>query len=158
MKFQDLITTSDWSSVERTLERLYPADLDDLPGYQRVFETLRGLEPNDTRLRLVIEEIDDPESQTPIASVVGADDHGSYAIEMTPWDDWLGMDIDEQTRQKYSDLEIIAHSLWEMTFFGYSQAAIQTWITERVQHKQTGHNIPLEQVRQELGLDEAARE
>ena len=158
MKFKDMIDTSDWPSIQRALERLYPDDLDDLPGYQRVFETLQGLQPNDSALRLVIEEMDDLERQAPVASVVGADDHGSYAIEFTPWGEWLGMSIDEQTRQKYTTPEIIAHSLWEMTFFGYSQEAIQGWIDERVRRKQAGRSIPLEQVRRELGLDEVEGE
>jgi Family of unknown function (DUF6557) len=61
MKFKDMIDTSDWPSIQRALERLYPDDLDDLPGYQRVFETLQGLQPNDSALRLVIEEMDDLE-------------------------------------------------------------------------------------------------
>jgi hypothetical protein len=47
-----------------------------------------------------------------------------YAIELEPWSAWLGMKIDPDTLAKYSESEIVAHCLWEMTCFGFEETAI----------------------------------
>lgn len=49
----------------------------------------------------------------------------SYAIEFVKWEKWLGMDLAPETLDNFSELEIIAHCLFEMTFCGYEQEEIQ---------------------------------
>ena len=49
----------------------------------------------------------------------------SYAIEFVEWKNWLGMDVAPETTKNFSDLEIIAHCLYEMTFIGYEENEIQ---------------------------------
>ena len=49
----------------------------------------------------------------------------SYGLEFNSWDKWLGMEIDKETLDKFSNEEIIAHCLWEMTFIDYDQTKIQ---------------------------------
>ncbi|MDR1919363.1 MAG: hypothetical protein LBQ65_06925, partial [Tannerellaceae bacterium] len=53
------------------------------------------------------------------------EEENAYCIAITPWGEWLGMDIAATTIEDYSDEEIISHCLWEMTFYGYSQENIQ---------------------------------
>ena len=48
----------------------------------------------------------------------------SYAIEFVAWEKWLGMDLAPETTKIFSDLEIIAHCLYEMTFIGYNEEEI----------------------------------
>jgi len=49
------------------------------------------------------------------------DQEESYAIELTPWDECLGMSVESSL----GPLETVAHILWELTFFGYSNESVQ---------------------------------
>lgn len=48
-----------------------------------------------------------------------------YAIEFLEWGKWLRMDLAPETTTKFSDLEIIAHCLYEMTFIGFDEEEIK---------------------------------
>ena len=54
------------------------------------------------------------------------------AIEFTPWSQWLGMEITENALENFSELEIMGHSLYEMTFIGLEEDSIQNEI-KRIQ-------------------------
>lgn len=49
----------------------------------------------------------------------------SQAIEFTPWNQWLGMEISSESFVNFSELEIISHCLHEMTFMGFEEEEIQ---------------------------------
>ena len=49
----------------------------------------------------------------------------SLAIEFPQWQEWLGMPIDSESMEKFSELEIIACCLNEMTYAGFEQEDIQ---------------------------------
>ena len=70
-------------------------------------------------------EIDDFKYMDENADSVVANSEVEYAIELSDWEEWLGMEIDGETAQNYSTSEIAAHCLWEMTFFGYDKTAVQ---------------------------------
>jgi hypothetical protein len=38
---------------------------------------------------------------------------------ITSWEEWMGMSINESTLNDYSASEILAHSLFEMTYTGF---------------------------------------
>lgn len=46
------------------------------------------------------------------------DDKVSYALDFTPWSEWLTFKIHSKTVSTYSHDEIVAHCLWEMTYYG----------------------------------------
>jgi len=48
-----------------------------------------------------------------------------YAIEFTDWGEWLAMKIEQESLSEYSELDIIGHYLWEMTFYGFTQEKIK---------------------------------
>lgn len=48
-----------------------------------------------------------------------------YAIEFTSWKRWLGMDIDKETLEQFSPVEIVAHCLNEMTVVSYDEDEIK---------------------------------
>ena len=70
---------------------------------------------------LVIEPSDEENPEYAYVDVCGIqedgieiiDEHGvnhSFALEFSPWEEWLGMRISQSTLKKYSELEIIVHS------------------------------------------------
>ncbi|MCL0060381.1 hypothetical protein M1N88_00625 [Dehalococcoidia bacterium] len=69
----------------------------------------------------------------------------SYGIDFTDWAEWLGMEIDQESFSKYSELDIIGHCLWEVTFYGFIQDDIRKTI-DRI----TNYQSPVERSGQSL--------
>ena len=65
--------------------------------------------------------------------VNGVLDEERYGIEFTPWNRWLQMTISSETLNSYSSDEIIAHCIWEMTFFGWDETIIKKEIDKLVE-------------------------
>jgi len=144
MKFKDLIDKYKWDGVYSTFMQLYLDQEKNIEGYKRVFEELRTLEPVETKMCIVIEDVFDEYDKEYCAHVSGKDgtlnkesdpEHFKedevgnqevlYAIEFTDWAEWLAMEIEQEYLSKYSELDIIGHCLWEMTFYGFTQEKIK---------------------------------
>jgi len=132
VKFLDLIKNNNWLSVKMTLLNLYPNEEKSISGYEDVYEKLFYLSPvlNDLTIQ-VKNEIDDFD-QAEYVDVSGyyknpktEEEKFSQAIEFTAWNKWLGMDMDKSSLLNFSELEIIAHCLYEMTFIGFEEEDIQ---------------------------------
>lgn len=135
MKFEELIKSHSWLSVKMTLEKLFPDEKNYLDGYEEVFNTLKTAEAEVSDVTLNVRWEHDDFDNTDYVHVSGyytnPDDRedeysGGLAIEYTPWEEWLGMDIDSESLKNFSELEIIAYSLNEMTYAGFTQEDVQT--------------------------------
>lgn len=49
----------------------------------------------------------------------------TYALELTPWDEWLGMDVDEVALQEVDHGVLLANCLYEMTFVGFDEEKVK---------------------------------
>ena len=137
MNLYYLIKSYNWLSVELTLLKLYPDQDKMLDEYRNVYEKLKLTEPADyNELEIVLTKYDnDPNFESDKETYVDVsgqkkipnpnDITSGYAIEFLEWGKWLGMDIAKETTKNFSDLEIIAHCLYEMTFIDYDEEAIQ---------------------------------
>jgi len=149
MKFKDLIDKYKWDDVYSTFMQLYLDQEKNIEGYKRVFEELRTLEPVETKMCIVIEDVFDEYDKEYCAHVSGKDgtlnkesgpEHFKedevgnqgvlYAIEFTDWAEWLAMEIEQESLSKYSELDIIGHCLWEMTFYGFTQEKIKKQLAQ----------------------------
>lgn len=79
----------------------------------------------------------------------------SYAIEFTPWNEILGMDVAEETLKLYPIEEITAHILYEITFISFDQNEIKKEVDElnrRIESVKNGtaELISLEDLRKKL--------
>jgi len=132
MKLGEIIKINHWLSVELTLLKLYPDQDENISAYKSIYAKLRKMEPVDSAIEIVIEQVFDEKNQEyGIGNVYGID-HSStneisngIALEFTKWNKWLGMKIQEMTLKEFTELEIIAHCLYEMTFVGYEESEIQ---------------------------------
>jgi len=137
MNLYELIKSYNWLSVELTLLKLYPDQDKMLDEYRNVYEKLKLTEPADyNELEIILIEYDnDPNFESDKETYVDVsgqkkvpnpnDITNGYAIEFLEWGKWLGMDLAKETIKNFSDLEIIAHCLYEMTFIDYDEEAIQ---------------------------------
>ncbi|MCF6349362.1 MAG: hypothetical protein L3J20_13895, partial [Flavobacteriaceae bacterium] len=132
MKFLDLIKNNNWLRVKMTLLNLYPNEEKSISGYEDVYEKLFYLSPVSNDLTIQVKnEIDDFDKEEYV-DVSGyyknpktEEEKFSQAIEFTAWNKWLGMDIDKNSLLNFSELEIIAHCIYEMTFMGFEEEGIQ---------------------------------
>ena len=136
MKLIHIIKTYNWLSVELTLLLLYPDQETMVDDYRNAFEKLKFLEPEENDMSIVLTEnycdSDDENETRTYVDVSGIKKEkdpnsmtNSYAIEFVEWKKWLGMDLAPETTKKFSDLEIIAHCLYEMTFIAYNDEEIK---------------------------------
>ena len=155
MKLKNLIKNTTCREVRQSLLKAYTDTNKSIDGYESVFKELLELSPkkilNNKNMRIVLkkvhEKLDDPTMGTEnYIDVCGKDgsivnDHlpkgmkrkkdkfgyseQKFALELIPWEEWLNMKIDNQTLSEYSANDIIAHCIWEMTFFGFDQATIK---------------------------------
>ncbi|NUM47023.1 MAG: hypothetical protein HUU38_20175 [Anaerolineales bacterium] len=137
MKLYDLIHKHAWDDVQTALVRLYPDYESELAGYRQVYDKLKTLAPVPSDLRLLIQLVYSEHAQEfdvelkclyPPHATRNAS--SLFALELTPWANWLGMAIEAQTLADFSEFDILAHCLYQMTFFGFTQEDIKTATTE----------------------------
>jgi hypothetical protein len=134
MKFLDIIKSNSWLNIESVFLKLYPDEKNNISGYEKVFNELKHLTPVETDVTILVSrEFDDFDKQE-YAHVSGYYNNpqksnneitDSLAIEFTPWEKWLGMDVDTNSLQNFTTVEIICHCLFEMSFFGFEQDEIK---------------------------------
>jgi hypothetical protein len=116
--------------VDRLIE-LYPDQKRSATGYRKVLKNLRSMPPvKRDEMKIDVYHVKDdldPENIYEYESVSGVieGEDISYAIEYTPWNEWLGFELTENSLKNYSEVDIIAHCLWEMTWSGFEEEQIQ---------------------------------
>ena len=132
MKFHELIKTNNWLSVEITFLNLYPDQKKNIEGYNEIFAELQKMKPGKSNMQIVLElqEKDDFYDE-PFVHVYGLEIKPKskkterYGLDFVKRKKWLDMTINENTLKEYTELEIISHCLYEMTFYGYDEKDIQ---------------------------------
>jgi hypothetical protein len=136
MTLKQIIKNYTWLNIKQKLLELYPDEEENgnLLLYEEVLEKLRFMSPVSSDIMLNItwqqDDFDDekyvdvsgkdlnPDTTLPIVT-------DACAIEFTPWNKWLGMEITDNTLKDFSELEILCHSLYEMTFIDFEEESIQ---------------------------------
>ena len=132
MKLIDLIHDHHWLSIRQILYKI-DHDLKQYDSvYQQVFETLQGLTPMQSNIILLIDRHWEDDEPTEHAQVYGYDptikesEPTPYlALEWTSWHKWLGFQIDQDAIDEWTELQIICHSMIEMTIDGFTQKEVQ---------------------------------
>lgn len=132
MTLNELIQSNSWLSIEMILLKLYPGEEVNRFAYLDVFEELLYMNPENSEIEIVVaHQIDDFDGEEYV-DVSGSyrnpkseEEEFSEALEFTPWNQWLGMEISQESLEDFTELEIIAHCLFEMTFVGFEEEVIQ---------------------------------
>ncbi|MBA7545077.1 hypothetical protein ES705_37440 [subsurface metagenome] len=135
MIFKELINTVNYDHVWAVLNEEYDHKDDAYEAYKNVLEELKTLKPRQCEppITLIVAKIEDCiEPGTYIFNVFGIikGDKNHYALEMTFWDEWLSFNVLEKCLEVYGNADAVAHSLYEMTFFGYSSKAVDKRVKE----------------------------
>lgn len=132
MNFYELIKTNNWLSVSMTLTNLYPDQLKSIEMYESVFESIQRMTITESDIQIVLQQCNDEENnEESYVDVSGSKKNSNFestenlAIEFVPWTEWLGMAVGQETMIEFSELEIVSHCLYEMTFVGFDEEEIQ---------------------------------
>jgi len=111
---------------------LYSDEENNSSGYREVYEKLVLMPAGDSQISIVVKNCKDDFDGEEYVDVSGIhlrpqseEENYSYAIEFRPWKEWLGMEVHPNSLGDFSELEIIAHCLYEMTFIDFKEDDIQ---------------------------------
>jgi len=129
MLLKTLINNVNYNDVWAVIGKEYNLKKDARQAYEAVFEELKILEPKpcDPPVICVVAKMENWLSPGEfIFDVFGiiSGDKNHYALEMNPWDEWLNYDILNKSIEVYGQAEVLAHILYEMTFFGFSSKTV----------------------------------
>ena len=150
MTLKQIVKIYTWLNIEQKILGLYPEEEENgnLSLYEEVLEKLRFMAPIASNIMLNITYEQDVFENETYVDVSGKDLNpdpnipiftDACAIEFTPWNKWLGMEITENTLKDFTELEILCHCLYEMTFVDFEEESIQDEI-KRIQPKLSGTN------------------
>lgn len=163
MRFKDLIRNNSWLSVEIKLLDLYPGEKFRISAYEDIFSRLQVMPEKKSDMSIVLDKEYDRDAPNGYYVGVSArkkdeanDGHEItpfYAIEFTPWDEWLSMEIDSNTISEFAELDIIAHCLYEMTFIGFDETKIQARLNQLTKTAEAVENMPEEEKAKLITID-----
>ena len=129
---KQLLQRNSWLSISSILLELYTDEDKNLQGYETVFEKLLLMHPEESDMTIVVKTVKNDFDGEEYVDVSGKykypkneEEELSHAIEFTPWKQWLDMDISAESLKDFTELEILAHCLYEMTFVGFEEEEIQ---------------------------------
>ncbi len=128
MILKEIFERAQWPEVAIAIVSSYPNQRKSLRGYEDVFELLQKRTPIASDCQLVIESVeDDSEPGQSYYHLFGKKegDEKNWSLMFCPWSEWMGMEVSEVTLSELSDAQIVAHCLFEMTFFGFSEERME---------------------------------
>jgi hypothetical protein len=141
--------------VLSSLSLLYPEVEESIGHYRKMIVTLRNIEPvvSDKDymkdMELVVEESEGPvytvsgqnghtkrqwceKTGEPLEENPGLDAMECFGIYPNPWKEWLALPISRSTLTRWSDSQVIAHCMMEMTRLGYTEEAIADSLQDEI--------------------------
>ena len=100
-----------------------------------VLGQLRKLAPDPAgsryHLRIELTPPDDP-TDKPFwdVSCIKEGDPDHCGLDLSPWDEWLALHVPQSLLDKMTAAEIVAHRVWEMTFYGFTEEKIAAFRAE----------------------------
>ena len=156
MTFAEILNLAMWPEIETCLRRHYckegmEVDCDAfVSDHSQVYATLLELpsEADDTVVHIELKEEEDGVEDMDVYGIKPSS-KDAWALELTRWELWLGMEIAPSTLQRYSLSEIVAHCLYEMSFCGYDQREIAHFATEVRSRAEKVHEVGFEGINAE---------
>lgn len=138
MRLVDLIEKVELGKLKERMRILYYNEEDcdfenEFAGYLSVLDILSKMTPRESKMFIHVTEVFDSFDDIRYTSVSGYEDQNgwqAFALGFTSWEEWLGMDIESGSLRNYSFTDLLAHILWEMTFFGYTNEEVQEVICD----------------------------
>lgn len=132
MRLKELIEKYNWKDVKDIFISQYPDQNKSLEGYELVLNKLKQTTPKENNFEIVLQTIKEEGegsyvhvNATDFSSESSDEFAGSRSLMGVPWSKWLFMPISKESIGNFTEIEILAHCLWEMTFCGFDNESIQ---------------------------------
>lgn len=126
MKFFDLVYSHSWLTVKEKILELYPDQEKNIPGYRLAYGELQAIsELIPSEMIISIRKVESEDGGYEDVYGIVPDDPMGYALDFIDWREVLGMEISEEITEKYVWTDILAHIMYEITFYGYSNEAVE---------------------------------
>lgn len=126
MKLKNLVDHVSWEEVAKVLKTEYKEDWNkSFFGFENVFNRLKEMEPEEIEGEIVVGYAKDFIDGGEFIAVSHLINGEFFVPSFTPWNEWLGMQVSEDSLKRFSPAEIVGHSLWEMTFHGFSERKVE---------------------------------
>ena len=134
IQFADLLKSVEFETVFSRLLFYFPREERSKEGYKEVFETLLNIKPtpmiNLNSIFIKVSYQKDFFDDKKYIDVSGVQVFNStnikYGIEFCPWKEWVSMYITQDSLDNFTKEDIVAACLYELTFFGFTDSAVQT--------------------------------
>lgn len=128
MKLNELINKAEFDEVWMEIKNAYNLPNKVKSVYECVYDELKEISINaqtmsDEAFTIGVCELEDAlEPGVFVFDVFGIshNDSNRYSLIMEPWSDWLSYDVLDKSVELYGATIVLAHILYEMTFYGYS--------------------------------------
>jgi|GEM_PF-2127252 len=128
MKLNELINKAEFDEVWMEIKNAYNIPNKVKSVYEGVYDELKEISINaqtmsDEAFIIGVCELEDAlEPGVFVFDVFGIshNDSNRYSLIMEPWSDWLSYDVLDKSVELYGSTIVLAHILYEMTFYGYS--------------------------------------
>lgn len=138
MTFRELLEKVVFDDVWITLQKEYSMKNEAFEAYFKVINQLKGLtpQPNHDDFRLVVARVEDglePGTYTYEVFGVNPNDNVHYALELIAWSEWLSFEVVEKCVEEYGVAAFVAHTLYELTFFGFDASDVEVNIKREIE-------------------------
>lgn len=170
MTVAELFRSLEWPPVRDAFVKLYPDEESDTerekvltPELEKVFAEVRKKKraPNKDGMTVHVRFVPASEFSDEYYDVSGKlpCDDTFYGLDFSSFSQWASYLVAEETLESLPPEETAAHILWEMTFYGFSDAEIRKEkrkVEKALQDVKSGKAkvIPAEEVFKELGIGE----
>jgi hypothetical protein len=128
----DLIKSTTWEAIWKEMPLLYSQVVESEEGYKEVFAKLESIIPEPSDLVLFIKIFFEEGKRYADFAAYNEECPEGYSMMASSWASILGLTISRETFDQLSSAEIIAHCLYEMTWFGSSEEEIEAFCEDTV--------------------------
>ena len=122
--FKRLVDRVGYLDVYKALKAGYDLTHDTIVAHLNVLYQWKGMEPVLNDKVIIVSRHTDPEDGDywHVNCEIPNSEHDSWAIDFTPWAEWLGMSY--RIPKGMDEVEFVAHCLYEATFYGFKESDI----------------------------------
>lgn len=130
MKLIELLKSYSWEEIKPKIIELYPDEEANIEKFKKVYNELQFRDIIDSDQSIYIRILDDDdddedEGEYVDVSCVLPNEETIYSLSFIPWNKCIGMDIILEEDLNLSDVEVLVHCLWEITWHGFSEESVQ---------------------------------
>ena len=122
MRILDLIKFTRFEEVDRAIRFFYP---DDTNNYRKAFKIVKEIGSQEPRSKeyLVISMVFDTKYPDDCYYSMSTN---KYSMSFSKWSELANLPIGKDTLAHYRPVEIVAHFIWEITFYGTEKESLDT--------------------------------